>query len=425
MIVGHRPTRHLVFSARVDPRLRASPRPLRVLAARRRLQDRQAGGARRGVRAARARADRSRRHERRRGALQGLQEARHQADPGPRGVLRGRPRGARGQDRAQPPDADRAERRRLPQSREALQRRVPRGALPRQAGRGHGAAVPARRGRDRAVRLPGEPKQPPDRRGPARRGPRAPGRAGPGVRARGRLLRDPAQRRAGAGEGQRGDPALRAGDGPAARRHGGRPLPAPGGLPPPRGAAVRADQVHAGRAEDVLRHQRVLLEELAGDGGVLRRDAGGAGLDAGDRGARGRRDRARQAADPALRLPGRQGREGLPARAGARRPARALRRPAARRGGRADGDGARRHRQDGLQRLLPDRLGLRRLREEQRDRGRPGPRLRRPAASSPTACGSRTSTRSATTCCSSASSTPSACRCPTSTSTSPCAAASA
>ena len=119
-----RPMQRLVFSARVDPRLRAPPRPLRVLAARRRLQDRQAGRARRGVRPARARADRSRRHERRRRALQGLQEARHQADPRPRGVLRGRPHGARGQDRAQPPDADRAERRRLPQPRQALQRRA-------------------------------------------------------------------------------------------------------------------------------------------------------------------------------------------------------------------------------------------------------------------------------------------------------------
>ena len=98
---------------------------------------------------------------------------------------------------------------------------------------------------------------------------------------------------------------------------------------------------------------------------------------AGDRRALRRRDRARQAADPALRLPGRQGREGLPARARARGPARALRRPAARRGDRAHGDGARRHRQDGLQRLLPDRLGLRRLREVQRHRRRPGPRLGR------------------------------------------------
>ena len=33
------------------------------------------------------------------------------------------------------------------------------------------------------------------------------------------------------------------GDGPPARRHRRRALPAPGGLPPPRGAAVRADQV--------------------------------------------------------------------------------------------------------------------------------------------------------------------------------------
>ena len=34
-------------------------------------------------------------------------------------------------------------------------------------------------------------------------------------------------------------------DGPPAGRHGRRPLPAPGGLPPPRGAAVRADEVDA------------------------------------------------------------------------------------------------------------------------------------------------------------------------------------
>ena len=48
---------------------------------------------------------------------------------------------------------------------------------------------------------------------------------------------------------------------------------------------------------------------------------------------------------------------------------------------------------------------------------------RRPAASSPTACGSPTSIRSSTTSSSSASSIPSACRCPTSTSTSASAAA--
>ena len=74
-------------------------------------------------------------------------------------------------------------------------------------------------------------------------------------------------------------------------------------------------------------------------------------------------------------LPRRRGRARLPARARRGGPARALRRPAAGRGGRARGDGARRHRPDGLQRLLPDRLGLRQVREGQRHRGRPGPRL--------------------------------------------------
>ena len=55
-------------------------------------------------------------------------------------------------------------------------------------------------------------------------------------------------------------------------------------------------------------------------------------------------------------------------------------------GPRARRHGARRHRQHGLQRLLPDRLGLRRLREGQRHRGRPRPWLGRRLASSPTAC---------------------------------------
>ena len=58
-------------------------------------------------------------------------------------------------------------------------------------------------------------------------------------------------------------------------------------------------------------------------------------------------------------------------------PAQALRRPDSRRRARARRHGARRHRQHGLQRLLPDRLGLRRLREVQRHRGRPRPWLRR------------------------------------------------
>ena len=52
-------------------------------------------------------------------------------------------------------------------------------------------------------------------------------------------------------------------------------------------------------------------------------------------------------------------------------PPQALRRPDPRPGPRARRHGARRHRQHGLQRLLPDRPRLRRLREVQRHRGRP------------------------------------------------------
>ena len=58
-----------------------------------------------------------------------------------------------------------------------------------------------------------------------------------------------------------------------------------------------------------------------------------------------------------------------------RGPARPLRRPAARRGGRAARLRARRDRGDGLLLLLPDRLGLRHLGQAERRRGRPGPWL--------------------------------------------------
>ena len=49
---------------------------------------------------------------------------------------------------------------------------------------------------------------------------------------------------------------------------------------------------------------------------------------------------------------------------------------------RAARDGARGHRQDGLRRLLPDRLGLRQVRQGQRHRGRARAVARRPARSS-------------------------------------------
>ena len=76
-----RPIRHLAFPIREHARRRTSARPLGVLAPRRRLQDRQARRPRGRVRAARARPHRPRRDERRGRALQGLQEARRQADP--------------------------------------------------------------------------------------------------------------------------------------------------------------------------------------------------------------------------------------------------------------------------------------------------------------------------------------------------------
>ena len=131
--------------------------------------------------------------------------------------------------------------------------------------------------------------------------------------------------------------------------------------------------------------------------------AGGDRQHAGDRRALLGRARAGQAADPELSDARRRERARVPARARAGGPAPALRRPAAGGGGRAHGDGARRDRPDGLQRLLPDRLGLRQVRQGERHRRRPGPRLggrldrrllpgdhrRRPAR--------------ATTCCSSAS----------------------
>ena len=161
------------------------------------------------------------------------------------------------------------------------------------------------------------------------------------------------------------------------------------------------------------------------DGGVVRRLAGGGADDARDRRALRGRDRARQAAAAALPDPRRRGAArrccaGSPSE-GLRAP---LRRPGAGRGARAARVRARRDRRDGLRVLLPDRLGLRPLREGERDRGRPGPRLGRRLDRRLLRSTSPTSTRSPTTCCSSASSTRPASRCPTSTSTSRSAAAS-
>ena len=123
---------------------------------------------------------------------------------------------------------------------------------------------------------------------------------------------------------------------------------------------------------------------------------------------------------PAAVVPGAGGvhRGDLPARAvraGHRAP---LRRRAVGRGARAPRLRARRDRRDGLRRLLPHRLGLRQVRQGQRHRRRPRPRVGRRLHRQLRPGASPTSTRSSTTCCSSASSTRGARACPTSTWTS-------
>ena len=162
------------------------------------------------------------------------------------------------------------------------------------------------------------------------------------------------------------------------------------------GSLVGTGDVHYLRREDYDHHTALLcvqtkstlaapkmtfetnefyLRDSERDAQRLRGVARGDREHAGDRRALLGRARARQAADPELPDAGRRRRARLPARAGRAGAAAALRRPGAGGGSRADRDGARRDRQDGLQRLLPDRLGLRPLRQGERHRGRPRQRL--------------------------------------------------
>ncbi len=300
-----------------EPGSRTSPRPQRVLAARRRLQaelpeeeqEGRAGGpdvagrARRRAGDAGARLDRSRRHERGGRALQGLPRARHQADHRHGGLPGRRPQRDREPAplRAQPPDPARAQRRGVPQYGEAELGRLSRGLLAGQGEPGHGADLAALAGRAGADRLPAVPLLPPHRRGPPRRRPRSRRRADPGLRSRAGLLRAAAQRHRRAGQGQRGDREGGQGGRPPAGRDRGRPLPDARRLRQPRGAALRADEVHRRRAEAEFRHQRVLPQEPRGDGEGLRRVARGDADHARDRRALRGGDGAREAAAAALR----------------------------------------------------------------------------------------------------------------------------
>ena len=175
-----------------------------------------------------------------------------------------------------------------------------------------------------------------------RRGARPRRRPDAGLRPRQRLLRGPEERRRRAGPGQRGDRQDRARARPPARGHRRRPLPAPRGLRQPRAllcvqtkSTLRAAEAVAStptssssRTPTRWRHDFAEWPEA-----LRHHDR--------DRRALPGRDRARQDADPALPHAGGRGGGGLPAPAGRGGPAPALRRPAAGRGGRAARDGAR------------------------------------------------------------------------------------
>jgi hypothetical protein len=103
--------------------------------------------------------------------------------------------------------------------------------------------------------------------------------------------------------------------------------------------------------------------------------AGGRSHDARDRRPLQRRDRAGQAASAWLSRARRRGARGDAPPHRRRGAAGALRGPGPGRGARAARVRARRDRGDGLLLLLPDRLGLRPLRQGERDRRRPRPRF--------------------------------------------------
>ena len=207
--------------------------------------------------------------------------------------------------------------------------------------------------------------------------------AGPG------LFRGAAQRRPRAGQGERGDRQGRPRARQAARGDRRRPLPAPGGLRQPCRPALRADQVDDRAAEAALRHQRVLLEELRRDvqtSPTCRSRSPALSRSPND--ARWRWSSASSSCR-ASRLRREWTREMLrELRAGG--PAQALRRPDPRRSDGAPRVRARRDRRDGLPVLLPDRLGLRAVREGGGIAVGPG-RGRPPAQSSPTPSRSPTS----------------------------------
>ena len=137
--------------------------------------------------------------------FQACQEARHQAHPGARGLLRRRPPHRGGAIRAQPSHPAGAERRGLSQPGQAELGGLPGGLPPGQGQRRPRPALHLLGGRDRAHRLPAVALLPAPGRGHPRRGPRARRPAARRLRRGQRLLRGPEERGGRPGQGQRGD----------------------------------------------------------------------------------------------------------------------------------------------------------------------------------------------------------------------------
>ena len=323
---------------------------------------RDAGGGADRPRLARGRGRaRARDGQGRRQAADRLRALRRRGPPGAAEGLRAPDAARRGQHWLREPD-------------QARLGRLPRGLLLQAPGR-LGAARAALAGSRRAFRLPLRPRLQGARGEPARRRARRPRPPGPGLRPRLDLRRDaerrprhPAADQPVAGEARRGSRA-------AAGRDRRRPLPPPRGREGARGAALHPVGRLAQEPEPLeVRHRPVLLQDAGRDGARFPRPRRGNAAHARDRRALQRDARARE--HPAAEVPaaGRQGRVRVSGRALRERPAKALR------PGHAGATGAPPLRAqddqgDGLRRLLPDRLGLHRLRQAGRGLGRAGPRF--------------------------------------------------
>ena len=230
---------------------------------------------------------------------------------------------------------------------------------------------------DRALRLPLRPRLQGARGEPAQGRRRRSRPAGAGVRARQHLRRAPERGPRRAAARQPGARQARGRGEAAARRHRRRPLPHRRGRLLARGAALHSVGGLAQEPESLeVRHERVLFQDPGRDGARLPRPRGRDAAHARGRRALLDRDRARQHPAAEVPDPERPRRLRLPRRAlrpGARAPLRQGHAGAARAAPvRAEDDP-----RDGLRRLLPDRLGLHPLREGERDRRRPRPRLGR------------------------------------------------